>query len=198
MEPIFLYGALNFAIIGAMNLSPLLNILLLILASVMLMAILYRYLVDSRISALVRTDSAFGTVFDSLFLPRARDRFGHTALHYAAEAGDLETCRMLIARGADVNAQGGGGWGTPLHWAMRSASYEMCVLLIENGADVNATCGGTAGGATPLDELDRCLEYGRNPDWHTWRQGRGVEEELIPVYRRIADHLTSLGGKRNL
>ena len=180
-----------------MNISPPLNMLLLILATIVVLYILLRYFMDWRISATFQDKTELGALVDSLVLPWARDRFGHTALHVAAERGDEEKCRELIARGADPNAQGGGEWGTPLHWAMRSANYAVCALLINNGADVNATCGHNPEGATPLDELDRCLKFGRNPDWHIWRHGQGVEEELIPVYRQIEELLIRHGGKRN-
>lgn len=173
------------------------NLLLCIIAWVLLLYIVYRYYTELRMSTKNQRNTDIDSMIDDSFLPLARDRFGHTALHYAAELGNEERCRALIAGGADVNAQGGGDWGTPLHWAMRSASYNVCAMLIDNGADVNATCGGKPRGATPLDELDRCIEYGRNPDWHIWRPGFGVEEELRPVYRRIEDLLLLHGAKRN-
>lgn len=174
------------------------NLLLCIIAWLLLLFIVYKYYIEPRMSTKNQRNTDIDSMIDESFLPQARDRFGHTALHYAAELGNEERCRALIAGGADVNAQGGGDWGTPLHWAMRSANYNVCALLVDNGADVNATCGGKPRGATPLDELDRCITYGRNPDWHTWRAGCGIEGGLLPAYRKIEALLIEHGAKRNL
>lgn len=174
------------------------NLFLYIIAWVLLLFIVYKYYIEPRMSTQNQRNTDIDLMIDESFLPLARDRFGHTALHYAAELGNEERCRALIAGGADVNAQGGGDWGTPLHWAMRSANYNVCALLVDNGADVNATCGGKHNGATPLDELDRCIKYGRNPDWHTWRAGCGIEGGLLPAYRKIEALLIEHGAKRNL
>jgi len=67
----------------------------------------------------------------------------YDTLHLAAEAGDTEACKALIAAGADVNAQTHNG-STPLHWAKNA---EVCEVLIAYGADVNAQ---THNGNTPL------------------------------------------------
>jgi len=167
-------------------------------AFIILILIAYRYYIVPRMQGRDWKGTKTGIMSNDIDSPEARDNFGHTALHYAAERGETEKCRALIAGGADVNAQGGGNWGTPLHWAMRSASYEVCALLIESGADVNSTCGGKPGGATPLDELDSCIELGRNPDRHSYRPGSGTESALIPAYRRIEDLLARHGARRNL
>lgn len=46
-----------------------------------------------------------------------RDNYNYTALHYAARAGDLEICELLLIEGrAEVNAVTKGG-ATPLHRA---------------------------------------------------------------------------------
>jgi ankyrin repeat protein len=63
------------------------------------------------------------------------DRRGNTPLQYAAAFGSVEAMRILLDRGADVNARNGFD-ATPLIWA---ASYPAKArLLIERGADVNA------------------------------------------------------------
>ena len=77
----------------------------------------------------------------------ARDNtYEFTPLHQAAEKGRLPIARLLIARGADVNAKD--RWGsTPLHRAAYGHNRAMAELLINKGADVNAT---DYSGATPL------------------------------------------------
>lgn len=82
----------------------------------------------------------------------AKDRNGNTLLHNAAQLGDLEMAKALIAKGADVNARttrpqggrgGGGGGGrggppaeqTPLMLAARGNHVDVMQSLIKAGAD---------------------------------------------------------------
>jgi ankyrin repeat protein len=61
-------------------------------------------------------------------------RFGWTPLHRAATT---EIAELLIAEGADVNANDQHGQ-TPLHSAAWNSHKEIAELLISKGADVNA------------------------------------------------------------
>ena len=77
-----------------------------------------------------------------------------TPLHVAADwpgyfpAGPA-TVRLLIAAGADPNADTGGNQPeTPLHWAASSDDADVADALISGGADIE-TPGGSIG--TPLD-----------------------------------------------
>lgn len=47
------------------------------------------------------------------------DSEGITALHWAAMNSAMDVCRLLLERGADVDAVGGELHATPLHWATR-------------------------------------------------------------------------------
>ncbi|MDE2874584.1 MAG: ankyrin repeat domain-containing protein [Gemmatimonadota bacterium] len=76
------------------------------------------------------------------------DRFGFSALHYAAESGTEVLTRTLLEAGADPNAWAMGynvdwGWGwTPLHLAARSnPDPDVVGALIEAGADLDAPSG---------------------------------------------------------
>lgn len=62
-------------------------------------------------------------------------RGGATPLMHAAAFGSLETMRLLIDKGADVNARSAAG-ATALMWA--ATDLAKVRLLIERGADVNA------------------------------------------------------------
>ncbi|TAN30646.1 MAG: ankyrin repeat domain-containing protein [Castellaniella sp.] len=62
------------------------------------------------------------------------NRLGWTPLHYAASKGRVETARMLIKRGAIVNAPGPDGT-TPLMMAALSGSKPMVELLLAQKAD---------------------------------------------------------------
>ena len=61
------------------------------------------------------------------------DSNGETALAAAASAGDLEMCRYLISRGAEVLTKGPGGV-TALHYAARTGSADI-IHLFCNTAD---------------------------------------------------------------
>lgn len=69
---------------------------------------------------------------------------GSTPLMYAALYGDLASIRLMLDKGADVNAHNQAG-GTSLMWALDD--LEKARLLIEHGADVNAR---SDNGRTPL------------------------------------------------
>lgn len=47
------------------------------------------------------------------------DQEGITALHWAAMNSALDICKLLLERGAEVDAIGGELLATPLHWATR-------------------------------------------------------------------------------
>jgi ankyrin repeat protein len=60
-----------------------------------------------------------------------------TDLLYAASRGDVETCKLLLSKGADVNDEA--GVGLPLCLAADKGQLEICRLLINAGADVSRT-----------------------------------------------------------
>ena len=67
--------------------------------------------------------------------------FGRTCLHAAAYNGHLAICRLLLDKGAQVEAIDNIGW-TPLHQAARQGHVEIVRLLCDRGADVEACCNG--------------------------------------------------------
>jgi ankyrin repeat protein len=77
---------------------------------------------------------------------RATNRFGVTALMAAAAGGDLETVKLLIQRGVDVNAQPlmdpaafiFGGGRSALMWASFRGDLPLMKLLLKAGANVNS------------------------------------------------------------
>ena len=61
---------------------------------------------------------------------------GLTALILAARENDLESARLLLAAGADINETSNAGW-SPLLMATNNRNYLLGEFLVERGADVN-------------------------------------------------------------
>ena len=80
--------------------------------------------------------------------PNAARGDGLTALHLAAQAGNLEIAKLLISAGAQVGATTRIGGYMPIHLASEAAESSLVGALIEAGADPNAVT--TASGVTPL------------------------------------------------
>ncbi len=71
---------------------------------------------------------------------------GYTPLLFAARIGDLETARLLVEKGADVN-EGTPEEGTPLVVASAAGHERLARFLLDEGADPNAK---DVNGMTPL------------------------------------------------
>ncbi len=84
-------------------------------------------------------------------LVNAYSHDGWTPLHLASFFGHEEVARILLARGADVNARSRSTRfakeNTPLHAAAANRQVGVAEVLIAHGADVNARDGS---GFTPL------------------------------------------------
>ncbi len=65
-------------------------------------------------------------------------RLGETALHLCARTGRPDAARILIAKGASVDAVESWRGQTPLMWAAADGHADMVKLLVEAGADVRA------------------------------------------------------------
>lgn len=83
-----------------------------------------------------------------------------TPAHAAAATCDHETMRLLLERGADVNARQQMDY-TPLHGAASRGDVEMATLLLAHGADRDARA---SDGMTPAD-VARKYGQGDFADW---------------------------------
>ena len=70
----------------------------------------------------------------------SKDKKGFTALHYAASYGYKDMAKLLLAKGADVNAKTARG-DTPLHYTAAYDFKDITELLLSNKADPNITDG---------------------------------------------------------
>ena len=73
---------------------------------------------------------------------------GMSALHWAAERGDMALMEVLLYAGAELEASTRIGHYRPLHIAARNGNVEVVIRLIEAGADINSVT--DPSGSTPL------------------------------------------------
>ena len=98
------------------------------------------------------------------------DGGGLTPLVYAARANDLESVKVLLAAGADINQTTGYGW-SPLLVATQNRYYKLGAYLLERGADPNLA---NKGGWVPL---------------YLATDNRNIENGDYPVRSGDMDHL---------
>ena len=101
-----------------------------------------------------------------------------TPLMFAAREDDLESARLLVAAGADMNIAGGDGKNA-LSLAIFNGSYDVASFLVDNRADVNQA---DAQGFTPLFwAVDRRnMETAPNFPWM-------VTADPLPLIKKLLD-----------
>ena len=102
--------------------------------------------------------------------PAPKDGGGLTPLTYAALADDIESVKVLLAAGADINQVTDYGWSALLV-ATQNRYYKLGEFLLEHGADVNLA---NKGGWTPL---------------YLATDNRNIESGDYPVRKPDMDHL---------
>jgi uncharacterized protein len=104
---------------------------------------------------------------------------GVTPLVFAARQGDLESVKLLLEYGADVNQQTEGGW-TPLLTAVQNRYYGLAAFLLEHGADPSLQ---NKGGWSPLYIAtdNRNIEGGDYPT-------RKPDRDHLEIIKLLVEH----------
>jgi ankyrin repeat protein len=74
---------------------------------------------------------------DASVTERSTNAMANMPLHAGVAGRNFDLVKLLVERGAPVNARQHGGW-TPLHAAAQNGDAAMVALFLEHGADVNA------------------------------------------------------------
>jgi ankyrin repeat protein len=114
-------------------------------------------------------DDAFVAAFGGRG-PAPKDGGELTPLVFATRANDLESVKVLLAAGADINQTTGYGW-SPLLVATQNRYYKLGAYLLDHGADPNLA---NKGGWVPL---------------YLATDNRNIESGDYPVRKGDMDHL---------
>jgi ankyrin repeat protein len=104
---------------------------------------------------------------------------GSTALHYAANDGNLKLMRRLIECGADVNAANASWFRSVLSWAANNARTEAVQLLLAHGARADS-----------LDALHAAA-------WGGSARGQGRERDYADTLKLLIDAGADLNDRRH-
>ena len=155
---------------------------------------------DLHETAAVGTANDLGKMLRPELVRKPND-FGWSPLHMAAFAGNVETAKLLLDRGADLHARAATKFRNhPLQIALLTGQYEMAKLLLDRGADILSR---QAEGFTPMHEaallgrrdlaellIDRGAEINSRSD-----DGRTpLSEAMRGGHQELAEWLRSKGG----
>lgn len=130
---------------------------------------------------------------------KAHTKQGFTPIHFAARVGDLESVKLLLAAGVDINlltkADGDGATSgyTPLLIATMRAQVDTALYLLDHGADPNIL----AAGMTPLQWASTAWEgFASNPVYGFDDPMSGISDRQAKV--RLVKSLLAHGANVNL
>jgi len=103
-------------------------------------------------------------------------------LHVAAEFGQVEAAKVLIAHGADPSLVDGENDATALGWAAFFGRPRVVEVLVKAGAEASRR---NKHGLTPLD----CALRGTEGEWAKF------SDATVEDWRRAAEVISAAGGK---
>lgn len=116
----------------------------------------------------------------------AKARYDRTPLSFAADRGNVEIVRMLLEKGADVNAKDTFYGGTALTWAADKGHTDIVRLLLAKGAGPAADVLMTGARKKSLDLLEVALATGRlEPDDLSFALQRAEAASAAEVVARL-------------
>jgi cytohesin len=125
---------------------------------------------DGADAGVDQADDAAVAAFGFRNRQAVKDGGGLTPLVYAVRSDDLDSVKVLLEKGADINQTTAYGW-SPLLVATQNRYYKLGAYLMEHGADVNLP---NKGGWTPL---------------YLATDNRNIESGDYPVRKGDMDHL---------
>ncbi|XP_077996945.1 histone-lysine N-methyltransferase EHMT2-like [Glandiceps talaboti] len=128
-----------------------------------------------------------------------RDWLNMTSLHYGAEKGHLDICKLLLKAGAQVNAANDRK-RTSLHCAAISGHFDICKLLLEAGAKIDAVGEFLiAAWSGNIEKVKSCLEngYGVNDTNESWMNNTSLHYAAKNQHLDIFKLLVDAGARRN-
>lgn len=103
---------------------------------------------------------------------KAGDAKGRSAIHLLSYYGEVETIRVLLDQGVDINLMPSEGGLSALHWAVYNHHITLVQFLVERGAEIDLIAGGIYQDRTPLhytvssgypELAEYLLRYGADP-----------------------------------
>lgn len=127
----------------------------------------------------------------------------YTALTDAASGGHIESIRLILDRGTDVNAH---GWGfqNALQWASQNGHGAVVQLLLDKGADVNArnsihsTALHKASSTGHIAEVEILLNSGADVNNESGIFGTALHEASCKGHTGVVELLLSRGADVNM
>eukprot|EP01065_Artemidia_motanka_P020502 TRINITY_DN24546_c0_g1_i1.p1 TRINITY_DN24546_c0_g1~~TRINITY_DN24546_c0_g1_i1.p1 ORF type:complete len:877 (+),score=215.13 TRINITY_DN24546_c0_g1_i1:37-2631(+) len=117
------------------------------------------------------------------------DRFGSSCLHYAAGAGALDLCRLLVRAGAAVAHADKKSGRNAVHWAARKGALDVVRFLVcDVGLPAEAV---TKDNTTPL----QLAAWGGHVEVAEWFAQRGSDVGHINRWGCTAAHFAALAGQ---
>lgn len=130
-----------------------------------------------------------GLLESKAFDPAATfDRFGGSGLHWAASAGHIKVCMLLVKHGASVGFADKKSGRCALHWCTRNGHLPVAQWLVqEHGQSVNVE---TKDRTTPL----QLAAWGGHVGVCEWLLALGASLEHRNVWECLPHHFAALAG----